>query len=431
MISLMPRVSTKRAVVPKQIPGGFEQHATKVLTSLQSEMAALIRSIPAAGRLERATDLQRVLGIHSKMAWQTFRVATAENAIEEGRAVPGPQAMGRFLEAAAKRGVPAEQIAAVKEAFERFEELVRVHAGNRLAFDSMIGGLASDGADQLDMVHKRAAFRAYAHFLGARARAMLGCTVYQPSAKTPDLLEWVNLKGLFGLSTQRRDGAWELSSLKGEDEIRALNEKDRGLTGQERDPVGTTKSLEGIALFKEFCSSPLPPLKAVSREAGRVSVLVDGQLIDNAAAIDLVLGPMKHAGVPRFRSKDGGEDSVLLTSIAVRTPSEVLIHDVLVHKDVFGPATPRVEVYHTLAGGPFARFQPEHDRLTVRESVMLIGRGAEAVACPEIPRYPQMLKAAMAKVGWNPSVFDVYRCRVEYPVVPSTVRVVFDLPEKT
>ena len=61
---------------------------------------------------------------------------------------------------------------------------------------------------------------------------------------------------------------------------------------------------------------------------------------------------------------------------------------------------------------------------------MLIGRGAGAVECAEIPRYPQMLKAAMAKVGWDPSMFDVYRCRVEYPVVPSTVRVLFDLPRR-
>lgn len=418
MIAVMPKTNPRAGRRPTdQKPIRFESHASAVLSALQSAMARLVSSIPAAGRIERTTDLQRALGIHSKLAWQTFRVATATNPIEEGRAVPGATAMERFLEAAQRRGVPAEVIAEVRRAFDQFEELVRVHGGNRAAFDSMIGGLASEGADQLDLVHKRAAFRAYAHFLGARAKAMLGCSIYQPSASNADLLDWVSLKGLFGLSTQRRDAAWELSSLKGPDEIQALHAPDHSSPG-----------LSGIALFREFCSSPLPPMRVVPREEGRTSVLVDGLLIDHSAAINLVLGPLRMSGVERYRTP---ENDVLLTSIAVRTPSEVLIHDVLVPEGLFPSASPRVEMFHTLAGGPFARMQPPHDRLAMRESVIYVGRGPDAVSTDDIPGYAEMLSAAFSRVGWDGSRFDVYRCRVEYPVVPSTVRVMFDLPSKT
>ncbi len=425
MVAVMPRTSSRRnAGVParaEQNPVEFEQQAKAVLERLQAAMARLIESIPAAGHIDRPTDLQRTLGIHSKLAWQVFRVATADNPIQEGRSVPGGTSMERFLTAAANRGVPNARLDDVRRAFQGFEELVNVHAGNRPAFESMIGGLAEVSSDQLDLTHRRAAFRAFAHFLGARAKAMLGCSIYQPSAQNPGMLESINLKGLFGLSTQRPDAAWELSSLKGAQEVESIRPSRAG------DKQDAGADIEGIALFKEFCSWPLPPLKTVQREEGRVSVLVHGQLIDNMSALNLVLGPMKLDGIARYRTAD---NNVLLTSVAVRTPSEVLIHDVLVHKGVFPHASPRVELFHTLAGGPFGRFQPEHDRLQMRESVIYLGGGADVVETPEIPDYPEMVRTACARAGWDPAAFDVYRCRMEFPVVPSTVRVMFDLPEK-
>jgi hypothetical protein len=41
-----------------------------------------------------------------------------------------------------------------------------------------------------------------------------------------------------------------------------------------------------------------------------------------------------------------------------------------------------------------------------------------------------MVQWAIKRISSDGSKFDVYRCRVEYPVIPSSVVVQFDLPEK-
>src|SRR5262245_53294521 len=110
MTAIASNVSLSDRLEPDRAPSSFERHAAAALQGLQKAIADLIASIPAGGQIRRATDLQRVLGVRSTLAWQVFRVATSANPIEEGRGVPGPTAMERFLEAAIKRGVPDGRI---------------------------------------------------------------------------------------------------------------------------------------------------------------------------------------------------------------------------------------------------------------------------------------------------------------------------------
>jgi hypothetical protein len=41
---------------------------------------------------------------------------------------------------------------------------------------------------------------------------------------------------------------------------------------------------------------------------------------------------------------------------------------------------------------------------------------------------PELCRYAFERLGWDAERFDVYRCRVEYPVLPSTVVMQFELP---
>src|SRR5215813_12151856 len=95
-------------------PPIFEKQAAAVLSRLGRTMNGLIEAIPAAGKIRRATDLQKILGIRSTLAWQVFRLATAKSPIDEARGIPGPTAMERFLEAATKRRVPGRQVDEVR-----------------------------------------------------------------------------------------------------------------------------------------------------------------------------------------------------------------------------------------------------------------------------------------------------------------------------
>lgn len=60
---------------------------------------------------------------------------------------------------------------------------------------------------------------------------------------------------------------------------------------------------------------------------------------------------------------------------------------------------------------------------------MYLGKGPSVMHTPDVPRYAEMIQYAFDRLGWDEARFDVYRCRVEYPVMPSSVVVRFDLPE--
>ncbi len=46
-----------------------------------------------------------------------------------------------------------------------------------------------------------------------------------------------------------------------------------------------------------------------------------------------------------------------------------------------------------------------------------------------MPRYGEMAAYVFDRLGWDAEQFEVFRCRVEYPVMHSAVVVRFPLPE--
>lgn len=122
-----------------------------------------------------------------------------------------------------------------------------------------------------------------------------------------------------------------------------------------------------------------------------------------------------------------------IRNIRDRTPCEALVQDVLLHREMPGLRAPSLDVYSDhrdldvrLETHLEAR---ACDRLAIRETVTYLGRGPGVVATPDVERYAEMIDFAMTRVGWDASQFDVYRCRIEYPVMPSSVVVHFELPQ--
>lgn len=48
---------------------------------------------------------------------------------------------------------------------------------------------------------------------------------------------------------------------------------------------------------------------------------------------------------------------------------------------------------------------------------------------PDVPSYSGMAQLAFDRLGSESDSFDVYRCRTEYPVMPTTVVLRTDLPD--
>ena len=420
---------TQVAVRPSK-PGkddAFEQNAAVALRRLRSALSVLIGAIPGVGELRKAADLQRALGIGNTLAWQVYKLAHATDPLAEASSVPGTVGMKRLFKAAGEHGVPAKHIEASAAAIQQFDELVKVHAGDRMTFDSMISGLTEEGSQLVDAQQKRAAFRANSHLWGLQARTQLKCTILNPSLASTTSLDLVQLQGYVNLRRFRRAIPLLISGIG---LIVDDKHKHNILPPYRREPLaGDSAAAQGAPLLTEFCSQPPPEIRTIRSEAGDVQTELAACGVGNESAVTYMFGDV-------VRSVPGpytGDAPPGLRSYAwVRVPVEVLIHDVLIHEDAFGSLTPETSVYgdHNRSPGASTFDLSEANLLGVKESAVYMGKGPSVLQTLDVPRYPEMAQYAFDRLGWDGEKFDVYRCRVAYPVMPSSVVVRFELPEK-
>lgn len=403
----------------------FELGAAEVLGRLQATLRLLIEATP--GNTKRPAELAQTLGVHAKLAWQAYRVAYAPDPLSEAGNIPGPASLRRFLEAAARRGAPAERIEAAVAAGRELDALIRMHARSRGEFQTMVTALTSDGSEQVDLVHKRAAFKAQSHILGVQAKTHLACTIHQPSATRPDRLDLAAIRGMIGLRRFRRDASWVISQTR---MMCAGDSSNRAIRGEALDPEGSRG--DGVNLLTAFCSRPLPELRSVPADlSNMINIEIHGDAVGNASAVTCLVGDAFRGASSRTRTESAQR---LVSNMRVRTPCETLVHDVLVHDDIVVEGGPALRVYSDHRDVDVVLEQQiearECDRLQLREEVIFLGWGLGVVECADVPGYPEMLGFAMQRLGWDAESFRVYRCRIAYPVMPSSVVITFELPER-
>lgn len=398
----------------------FEELAPRVIQQLRASLSELIEASSANGPIRKAADLERELKLPTTLAWKVFTTAQSDQKLIKVENIPGSGAMNRFFEAAGKKGVPVKLLTAAREAFDNFETLVRDHAGTRAALDSMISGLKNEGSDQIDLHHKRAAFKAYSHIWGVQAQTQLSCFILKPSETNPTSIDAIGLRGLHNLWLLRRNISWVISTSRVCDDDGELRRPVNMRPIDEIDPQTP------VSVLKDFCSQPLPHFQNVPIQDGMINTVVEPNSIGSKSALTCLLGDALFEVNARFCNE---HNRVHATHSFVRTPVEVLVHDVLVAPGTFRNTEPRVAVYgdqRSNAPGP----SRESDRLALRETIVELGRGPSVLRTPDLPRYPDMVRYALEKTGWNADDYTAYRCRVEYPVMPSSVAVEFDLLEQ-
>ncbi len=407
---------------PSEFPawGDFQADAERVLHRLRTALSDVVAGVP--GRVSKPTDLQRALRVDLNLCCKVLKAVSAPGVLPVGLHLPGILALRSFLKAARKAGVPEPVVDAAAAATEAFSDLVNTHADDRSTFDSMLSSLVtSDDAAAVSFQHRRATARGQAHLFGMQARALIKCLLVQPAADDPAMLDLANLTGFVSLRLWRaaRTPIVLTPAYTTNDDATAT----RTVRREPLDPAADRAA--GAALLPEFCEGPPLQLREVPTAPGRVLGELTGVGIGNRAAVTCVEGHLNRSAVPRYRdpaNKIGGHLA------EIRVPCDALYLDLLVRDDCFGPLRPTVHAcadhlaeLRTPGASPWQRLE--------YESVEHLGKGASVLYTPDYPRYPELARHAFDRLGWDAERFDVYRCRIEYPVLPSTVAMFFDLPE--
>jgi hypothetical protein len=398
----------------------FDQQGFKVLGQLRAAVASAIATIP--GGIKRAADLQKATDLDAKLSWRMFKVAHAPDPLSAGPYVPNPSSIRTFLEAASRVGVREDLLTAIETASDDFEQFVTAHAGDRDTFDSMISALAQgEDVEHANLRQRRSAFRANRHIWGLQATTQVRC-VFTDVGDDPARVNVVMIDGYVALRQLRRDAPMIVS--------RARVADDRGNPlPVDREPIDPgAVSEHGISLFRDFCSTPTPQLREVQAAAGFVYGELVSSGVGNRGAITCFTGWRARNVAGRYRAPNNMQ---AIVHGAVRVPCESITICMLTRTGLFEGATPELAVYSDhMAELPYPIRTHRMDKLLLPdERVMYLGRGANTLCSPEIPQLANLAQAVFDRLGWDGDQFEVHRCTIAYPILPSTVAISTDLPE--
>lgn len=400
---------------------GFETEAAVAVAALSRALAEFLRAIP--GSIDSCPDLERALDIDHVLAWRTFRVATAQNPLAVATDVPRAAPMDRLLKAAKLRRVRAAAIETVRTAYADFQDLVRRHAGEdpkrgpgagnrgggRTAFDAMISGVQTQSSRKVDLAQRRAMYKTASYVWGLQAHTAVTCAVAHAGAE-PDTFDALIISGFVRLHALRSGTPLRLIGRSG---VRL--DTPELPSARPFDAVGGT-----IHVLEEFSTRPLPEMSVSEASTGMLETDLRFPGIGKSAAIDI------------FTAKTGRGSKVSPNEPwhgAVKTiamPAEVQLIDLLVPVGWTSPRTARVST-HGYPGivEDLARRWPDFE-LPFAESVTHLGTSLDTLNCPEVPRYAEMTRSALERLGWASTAFDIFRCRVRYPILHTLVRMRVD-----
>jgi len=400
-------------VPPPATPGTFEGDVRLTMRRMIDAAADLLDA--ATGPDASGPEVARTLGIDRKLAWKLVRIATARDVFEAVAHVPGPAGVEIVAAAAARVPGGADAGAALRVAQEGLEELIRVHAGDRASLEMMARGCVARPNEQAELNHRREAFLGQSFTWGVQARTQLSVNLFWPSA-TAGHLDVRLVSGLVDLRRLRPNVGWTVARL--------------GFVGSDDDPavpVAAAAGEEPPAPILEDFSTVGPDAFRTAVDGGVIEIGVeDGPVGDTGAMTCLFAGPVLRAAAPVVATP-GDPDADL--NVHVRTPVRALVHDLVVHRDLFGPLEPTAavhsEVHHLLRT---SRRPHRRARLPIRLAVEALGPGLRDARTRDVPRYVELLEHLVGDTGHSPREFEVHRIRMEYPIVPTAVTMRFPLP---
>jgi hypothetical protein len=395
-------------------PATIEVIATRALRQVQASIAQVLSSVP--GQTGRAHEIEKTLGLHKTLAWKLAQLTESDDPVTIYQRIPGAAAIAKVLDAAGRLGVDARDLERVRSRVAELGAIVDEHAGDPETFVMMLSRFGRDHQRDTELRYRKQGFLATSYLCGIQADTILRSVIVNRT-ETDDM-DVAVIFGCRDLVRLRADIAWVINRWRPTDDL-----------GQ---PIPVTR--QPIEDGSDG-SPPLLSLTGPPRQQVRRQVLEDGTVeeeigtgpVGRFGAVTFYTGEVLRAMMSRYRTDSS---FILAQNLEVRTPCRTVIFDHLVHKDLFGRVEPDLRVYGELAGRPlWSNVRSDRDRLTVFEKVEYRGRGPSVLATTDAPEYAGLVRRSCSRLGWDLSGFDLYRLRMSYPYVPTTITYSYPLPE--
>ena len=387
----------------------FEEHCREAVLGLRGAILDLYREIgvdPA-----KPQDVARRFKLNKNLTWKLARIVQEENAFSAVPLIPGAGGMDIFLEAMSEAGASEPSIERTRGALDAFERMVKLHVGDRAALDLMLDSMGQTPG-QLEKSRKLA-YRGNTGIWGVHARTRVTAQFLAPSRDDPSMLDAAQIAGLEGVQRLRRIPRWP---------VFRIGRYATAPTPGNRIPIDPGEA-DRPGLIGAGCRGHMPEIHMLEKDDGITYQLGDGP-VGRTGEFSCAFGFVHRAFVPRYAKSD--DRSASLYS-AVSMPVEAVLFDLFVHRDLPEAMNATAAVYGQFWGE--MGVVDDAARLPIHERVVDLGRGA-SVATPLVNDYTDIIALTFERAGWTPQEFHCLRLVVEYPPVPSTVVMRFDLKAK-
>jgi hypothetical protein len=403
--------------------GTLEQRISSVGQRLAESIERLL--ITLGEQQHRPTDLCRTLGVNKDLASKLLIALGKRDPLAVAYFMPGPEALRKLVTAALRAGdaVPRETTAALESAIAEFESLLRRETGGRAEFDALVSSWLPEARQRFEAASRQAAYKGMSGIKGVSTEINALTYLLHPAMEKSDaamgLIDVVTIDGYLGLRRLRAGTPIHVTSGR----LSPPGTGQQNVFTLEGDPVD---ALSANTLLAPFCSQPTPRLE-LHRVENVVHTLVAGDLVGLASAVDLFFGEhtpgiLTHAVKPPRRN--------VSLSVVVEIPAQLLVFDVLLHRDVWQDSEPELVVHDTSVLGVAQPSDRTRDvnRLETSDTIQNLGKGVASCRISNAPHHVELLRSVCERMGWDGDAFRCYRVHSEYPIYGSQVHMTFDRP---
>ncbi len=388
------------AIAPDPSSATLRLSAVEVFEQMQKAMKRLVGALPEP--VARAVDLQNALGIYSVLAWRAFKIATVDEPMDVVDYMLTPALTKTLVEAAEAKGVSPTVTAELLAAVGRYNELKKEHAGDHESFMMMLASLRPKKKSLLDEKFRKNLFQHNRLAWGNQCDITMICFIVMPgndqsSGSTATVL------GTLGYH-QLRPGSKELTI-------------SNQVAHKEVDHSHELTLSRGF--LTEYCTPGL-----------NMQILQQGQDVAKARIMLPEIG--RQSAIDYFQLFTSNsvfeEDQYVSINLNVASITTML------HMDIMLPATgePRKTLAQVFGRNNGEMYNdndvlPE-DLIPVEQSPEYLGSSADVAPAEGAPRYSNMIRSVLKRLGWYGRAFDIYRNRLAYPILRTRVSLTVEPP---
>ncbi len=399
----------------------FRDDLLKNMGAFREHLSILLHS--AALNFTTPIEVSRSLNIDNKMGWKIHRIITDDDLFFSAQHMPKPAAFSKLVEKCRSIKVNNSFLKTLQHTYDSFDNMVKLHAGDRSSFDLMASSCSLSGSEGAFTSQEKAAFKAYSYLLGMQASTQFLTWVFIPVNE--DTFDILSIRGFLGVQYNRPNVPLIL------EQPRCFHDDGETKWQAEIEPLDIQPITNETSppFYTKYCSKPLVSVSNIHMDKGRILYEFESPRLGLTGKTDIILAQLSRNMKGIHRSDLNLYREV---QMRMRIPVENAQLDLISHRDITSESMPELNLFGDFLGwdwGSNSENRNPNTKLPLYTKLNRLAPGINSLFSNNIPFYTDMLQDAARRLNINLDDYIKYRAKLQNPILPSTLNIRDSLPE--